>query len=97
MLSYVFVEIGGRRRKPQRPLLASRADLANLLAQGDLALWASLEGHLQLRDSVGISPTSLTRGNPTLLQTVTTLLVQRVKEVSLAASEDLLGQHDHRN
>src|ERR1017187_3087826 len=36
--------------------------LSNLLAEGDLALWASHEGHLQLRDSVGISPTSLPRG-----------------------------------
>src|ERR1017187_5556391 len=36
--------------------------LSNLLAEGDLAMRASHEGHLQLRDSVGISPTSLPRG-----------------------------------
>ena len=36
--------------------------LSHLLAAGDLATWSSCEGHLQLRDSVGISPTSLPRG-----------------------------------
>jgi hypothetical protein len=37
--------------------------LSHLLAEGDLAIWSSHEGHLQLRDSVGISPTSLPRGD----------------------------------
>ena len=37
--------------------------LSHLLAEGDLALRSSLEGHLQLRDSVGIAPTSLPRGS----------------------------------
>jgi hypothetical protein len=37
--------------------------LSHLLAEGDLATWTSYEGHLQLRDSVGITPTSLPRGN----------------------------------
>ena len=41
--------------------------LSNLLAEGDLAIWASHEGHLQLRDSVGISPTSLPRGDYDLI------------------------------
>ena len=36
--------------------------LSHLLAEGDLATWSSFEGHLQLRDSVGITPTSLPRG-----------------------------------
>ena len=43
--------------------------LSNLLAEGDLALWASHEGHLQLRDSVGISPTSLPRGDYDFIST----------------------------
>ena len=55
-------------KNPQRPLLTSRADLKHLLAQGDLALRHSFECRLQLRDSVGISPTSLTRGTSTLSQ-----------------------------
>src|ERR1035437_9315370 len=33
-------------------------------------LWASHEGHLQLRDSVGISPTSLPRGTRDLISSV---------------------------
>ena len=37
--------------------------LSHLLAEGDLALRSSLEGHLQLRDSVGITPTLLPRGS----------------------------------
>jgi hypothetical protein len=41
--------------------------LSHLLAEGDLATWSNFYDHLQLRDSVGISPTSLPRGTSTLL------------------------------
>src|SRR5487761_2177063 len=40
--------------------------LSHLLAAGALATWAPKETHLQLRDSVGFSPTSLPRGSTTL-------------------------------
>ena len=47
--------------------------LSHLLAVGDLASWPFLKAHLQLRDSVGIAPTSLPRGTHDLIAPVATL------------------------
>src|SRR5579872_6322012 len=53
----------GRRMEIRTTAPYLESCLSLLPAAGDLARWASHEGHSQLRDSVGISPTSLPRGN----------------------------------
>jgi hypothetical protein len=50
----------GRRMDIRTTALYLESCLDNLLVAGDLASWTNV--HLQLRDSVGISPTSLPRG-----------------------------------